>query len=745
MTDTTLIQKTAAILSCLLITTPLLAQLTGRVVERDGRPVILAGDRVLTSSYCDRFPWRNRMHERNKRFARVGVDLFQLNLRGDKPDGYTTAFWIDEDVYGDESASDDYATLERQAEAILEINPKAVFSIAFFAAPPLEFTKRHPEHMQTGDNGHRYRAASFASDLWLDGQCEMVRRLVTFCESRPWGNRVIGYVFIPHTEGLTEASAHGHPFDHSKVMQDAFARYLREKYQTDVAPTTVPTLAGWQADRKSWLTFTTPAQTQRYLDYFALQRDLLHRYVQRVTQTIKDAASRDVFVTVDAFKQMLQGWMIMDAFTARGDGMGFFDILLASGSYDVARSLDLPSVDGLMTPADYTARSMGWGFAPEGMGDSMVLRGKAMLFENDARSWIDDGFKYNQGAPRNVIEGRMALRRNFSAGISRGYFSHWCNVSTGFYDSDEVMQLIGEILPMRRRMATAPLPHNEHAIAMIIDDTASLYTDFTSGFQQLAVLQQRVHELARTGLPYRVYLLSDLKRDNFPRFRAYLFPNLLKVTPQRIALLREKVLRDGSIAIFGPGTGVTDGKTLSAAPASELLGMPLDLIERRAARRVLIHAGAHPAVAHVSYPIVYGDSYQFGPILQPPYELPKDVIELGKASVQYAHNTAGLILKETADAKIVFSLAMPMPAALLRSLALYGGCNPWSDIGDVVFATGNFVAVHSVKPGVRTITLPRRSRVVDMADDRVITENATTFTIELNAPDTRLFLLQDAR
>ena len=73
---------------------------------------------------------------------------------------------------------------------------------------------------------------------------------------------------------------------------------------------------------------------------------------------------------------------------------------------------------------------------------------------------------------------------------------------------------------------------------MIIDDESPLDGDFTSGFQHLAVLRQRVAGLALTGLPYRTYLLSDLERDDFPRYRAYLLPNLFRLTPHRISLIR---------------------------------------------------------------------------------------------------------------------------------------------------------------------------------------------------------------
>ena len=93
------------------------------------------------------------------------------------------------------------------------------------------------------------------------------------------------------------------------------------------------------------------------------------------------------------------------------------------------------------------------------------------------------------------------------------------------------------------------------------------------------------------------------------------------------------------------------------------------------------------------------------------------------------------------DYAVVFSMAVAIPASVLRSLALYAGCNPWSNLGDVVAANANLVAVHSIRPGKRTIHLPAAMTVTDAATGGSIAERASSFPAELAAPDTRVFLL----
>ena len=121
-------------------------------------------------------------------------------------------------------------------------------------------------------------------------------------------------------------------------------------------------------------------------------------------------------------------------------------------------------------------------------------------------------------------------------------------------------------------------------------------------------------------MPYRIYTLSDLNRDNFPNYKIYFFPNLFCVNDDVIALLRKKVLRDGNLAIFGPGTGITDGKILSAEPATRLLGVKMELVPRTTQRRVIVEeprGQANAIVRELSAGMTFGDSLAYGPTLVP--------------------------------------------------------------------------------------------------------------------------------
>ncbi len=737
-----------------------------KVIE--GRPVLEADGRALTAMYSETFP--DGMHERNRQMADAGVDCFMLCVRGGfEADWFTSWFWRDDGVYGDESDRADDFTLDRQAREIIAARPDALFMVRWALEAPKAWAEKHPDELQFSSAKGRRREASYASRLAAEGRAEAARGIVRYVESRPWAERVVAYLPYGQDEGATNLALQDSLFDESPAAIREFRRFLAARYVTDqalrsawndptvtIASAAIPSEREWMAEREGWLHWPKPCETTRYRDVFMAMREML--FFQRRTElaAVKETANRGVVVGTDALKQPMHGWLIRDAFEGLGTGMSYRNFLLGSGSVGVGPMLDAPELDALITPADYTARSCGFGFEPEGIGDSLVLRGKTIFVEDDARSWVTNE-RDTQGAWRTKAECRAGLLRNLAACSSRGFIPYWMNVGRGFFDHPDILSIIEEQIPVRRRLLTRPRVHTEHAIAMIIDDESPLDEDFTSGFQNLAVLRQRTDHLALTGIPYRVYLLSDLERDDFPVFRAYLLPDLFRLTPGRMRLIRNKLMRNGSVVICGPGTGMFEGQTRSAQPASGLFGIPMELDEKQVARRVLAHAGVHPALAALPCSEVYGDSYVYGPILQPPLVIEDpSVIELGKFSAWWGCNRAGLIIREfgagaagrgapaprgAGDCAVIFSMAAPVSAGVLRSLAIYGGCAPWSEAGDVVAADGRMVAIHGTRPGPRKIVLPEPMTVTDAVSGRVVARSARQFQANLASPDTAVFLL----
>jgi hypothetical protein len=155
---------------------------------------------------------------------------------------------------------------------------------------------------------------------------------VEFCESQPWGERVVAYFPLPYGEGTTPLTIAGKMFDVSPVNERAFAQWVKRKYRTVGAlrkawsdsqitfdkvriprdsqflarrASAVPTIAGKPIDDSGMFSATghkprmlglfhwiEAANMAREMDYCRFQREMLFRWVRTMIGAIKRAAHR---------------------------------------------------------------------------------------------------------------------------------------------------------------------------------------------------------------------------------------------------------------------------------------------------------------------------------------------------------------------------------------------------------------------------------------------------------------------
>jgi hypothetical protein len=753
---------------------------------------------VSQAVYLDRI-LRGDWEERIREFAASGVRFFHLISPHGGADFFDSAFWTDDGVYPVEDQVRFPYPLIRQAEFILSIQPDAHFLIDFGTSVPVAWSRKYPGEMQTDETGQTYREASFASERYLRDLAVYVRHFVKYCEGRVWGNRIIGYKILPYCEGLLPLTLAGKMFDCSEANTRAFVAWVSKRYRTVMRlrhawrdhsitfeKVRIPRDHEWLARREKeaplvrgqpiaadvlamngirrhegFFHWIEPAMAIREQDYCRFMRHNFLCWALTITRTIKStvaAIGRTRIVGIDATKQPMMGWEITSAFDGVGEGHDFPNMLMLSGSWGVSDLLDDKSLDFIWTPADYTARHVGCAYEAEGVVDSLVLRGKAMILENDSRCHVGAGVQ-EQGAFRDDAEVEAGLMRNAALTLSRGFQSYWCNVGSSYFHNTRIHRTIARVAAMLDRLNTMPHCETRDAVALILDDTSGLYEDFTSGYQYLSVVWQRVLGLAHCGVPYRIYLLDDLKKTSFPDYKVYLFPNLFRVDRRIMSLLYQKVLRNGNVAIFGPSTGITNGRYLGVQGAEELMGVSMELAFRTTQRHVLVQDRGHPISRELPANLIYGDSLTYGPLLLPKFDAFENdgAIPLGMAISCWFFNRVGLFIKEygrgaagngrrgprgSGDYAVVWSAAVPLPSSLLRAAARYAGCHVWCEEDDVIYASESIAAIHTTKAGERVLRLPTRRTVYDAVTNRLVGNNILEIKLHLKSPDTRIFTLE---
>lgn len=714
---------------------------------RAGKPIP-----AFCYNYCGAMEWKGA-REIISKFAANGCKVFMVPVRGGVENDYwTTPFWTDDGVFPDVTPEEAEHYVGEMVHEVLRAAPDALLWIRFGSSPPKRWREKHPGDLLLNSFGKVYDEASLASDSYNEQLGRFIENTVRFCERQPWGERVIGYLVYPLGEGTTQLTCDGYLFDRSPAMQAGFRAFLRrngrpeadvpddrdfhERGKTRYGEVSTDGKKLERIPRR--LHWPEPQETAVERDYCLYMRELTGRNFRTILSAVKRAAPNKL-AGIDAFKQTLLGWPLVARWVGdyQTHGGAMHPV---SGAFAMAELLDLPELDVVVTPHDYLHRGMGFGYEGEGIGDSVVAHGKLFFVEEDQRTFsLSEEGRWNY--LKDMKEAKAGLWRNLGSSLSRGYNTYPMDVCGPSFFMDDGIQ---DVLVARRVVHEAAVnwPRREvPCIVMVVDDSSVIHEDFTIGYQYLAVIHQRLYGLSRCGVPFRLHLFEDLARDDFPScHKVFLFPNLFHVTHDRLKLLREKVFRKGNVCIFGPASGITDGRRLSAESAIELTGIPLELVRKESPRFVTIDRFDHPVTEGFASRLDYGDSLPYGPLLVPRED--PEVRRLGGIQWPTARDGAGLVIREMGGWTSVFTCAVPLPAPLLRELARYSGTHIYSESDDdLVFADSCTLAVHSVRPGRRAIKLPKPSTVWDLIARRKLGEGLGEIRIAVNPPQTRLYHL----
>ena len=744
-----------------------------KIVRHKGRVLLSVGGKVMNQAiYCaldmGRAEYETVWRTALDRFAahRMGIYLVGVPHRWEKK-FELTPFW-DGDRISARPLHEPVEKMDGGPAYAIERDPEAWVMIRFSPRPPANWRERHPDELVMDRTGRRHLSPSLASRLYQDSAAEYCRCLIEFCESRPWGKRCLGYINYQLGEGTHDPLCSGWQYDYSPVMLARWREHLRTKYGSDTAlrkewgdpnaslesaEAPPEELDGPIKQVAGLLYWQARAQNQPMRDYLELVRDLYHEMLRKQTAASRKAAGPGKLLLFDTFKIPQQGWSLDGFFDMNASWpMVYPEVLSGSGNMDVAAYVRAdPDFDGLGAPYDYQARGAGGIFEPEALADSMVLRKRVFFVEQDIRTYA--GKVHNCGMMRNLKEFAAVTWRDLASALTRGFMNYMTDHNADYYSDPPMHRIVArqvEVLKESVRWPHETVP----GIAMILDDRAALETNGSGHVMNEAVMWEQKTGISRCGVPYRIYLLDDLRLPEFPEHRVFYFPNLYRVDDARLELLRRRVLRDGNVVVWGPGSGISDGETISAEWATRLTGFHFTSQPVNYQRRVQICDFTHPITAGLPSDTIFGSAIAYGPVLYPTDGLP-----LGWAWSKFGGDDTGLALKSfgrgargenapkarlaKGDYAALFTTAVPLPPALWRGIARFAGAHVYIEENDVLLADSSVVAVHSLKGGPRLIRLPSPRRVTDLITGRKISVRTDGIRVRLSAPDTRMFLLDD--
>lgn len=636
----------------------------------------------------------------------------------------------------------DFAAFDRQAEKNRRANPSAYYIWDLTVYPPPDFAKAFPDDMASDGTGDRTCVGRFswswASERGLAEIREMVARAIDYLEHSPYANRIIGYrVNSGFTiEWLGWDAKPGQVKDFSRPNAEAFRAFCAERYPALKDPH-VPDLAERKAlDARKDILW----DRAKHLNAIA--------YMEYNSEII----AKDLLAACGTAKETLAG---LGRRKLVGTYYGYTFFLNANGhdqrrghfALDYLLTHNDGRVDFLMSPQSYGQRRLG-----DTCGDmkpfaTLEMAGIKPIIEDDTRThnrhgpiWMGFHQTLNSEQTANI------LRRNGSVALCHGTSPYFYALSAGVeYDSPECAEVGKALLAAHKtilrdrvaRHAQVALVASEKSIVAMpgLHDrrpektgrkVQSYRADGSSVCEdeQLAVFNGEVfsaaHTLfARAGAPVDFLLAEDLKRRPGD-YRLYVFLNLFnydKETCAAVVKLRaagKTILwlyapgyqNDGTLASMEKLTGMafarTDGVTVAGVRVKSD-GRYMGLPEAKVAQAF------HPA-------------------------RPDEVLGT------YADGRPGLTRTRLGRSLNYFSGTWQLDLPFIREVEKAAGVFAYTENDDPIEANDAFVTLHARSPGVKTIRLPRKARVVtEVFSGRVVARNTDRFTFTATLHGSYLF------
>lgn len=650
-------------------------------------------------------------------------------------------------------------TIDRQMLGTLAADPNSQLMVAIDTTPPQWWLDQHPDECVKLNTGVISKE-SFASELYRKEVGEVLTRIIRYLMEQPYANNIVGFKITGGTTyewqwwGINgNSNVIG---DYSSAGLTAFRRWLREKYSSA------------EALRQAWgdasVTFETagvPDKAARTATtYGSVLSATENRHAIDYALFMGDMKTDAMLYFAEVAKKAVDNRLMVGTYAGYLLNVTNYDMASSTSQTSFQRILDSEYIDFITCPWLYSEREIGYSGDYMSAVDSVTAHGKLYIAEDDDRNHTTDMFdapdaRAAVGWTRTAEQTVETLKRNYAYAISKGCGLYLYSLSGTYFTDAQVQQLASQMM-QEMTLSQGLTRKSVSDVAVFYDEQSAAYmgysgSNLTDELLYKALLMYQRRELYSMGVPYDTYVLDDLEKGLVPEHKVNIMLSATQITPSERKAIEERLCKNGNVILWIFTAGLSDGETTDVANLSALTGMQMQLVsspdgQRKQLGTVEVSDYDHwltKGLADVSYGAIEYNT--LAPVIAVNDPTAR-VLGYHTAQNGWAENAAGLAVKEKNENGrqwvSIYSAVPCFPQALLRNILTHLGCHVYDETAsDVVYADNNYVAVHSLFGGDKTIRLPQRSTVYDVFTGEIVAQNVTEFTIRCEKSETRLFRL----
>lgn len=472
----------------------------------------------------------------------------------------------------------DYGQIDERVGFSLQSNPDAKIMLRVNLLLPRAWMEAHPgcEPLVYRDGKLlKWAETSGVQDIslmcedWLKDQTEELEKLLAYCESRPWGNRVIGIMVS------------------GEVTEEWFAWAANSQgvYYGDYSTHGIAAFKKWLEDNScnadtSLSPYAVPLPSQRKFPGVRFKPNTGEgRLAAAYSEFLNDFTAGIICHFASAVKRASHGRLLAGSLYGYVIQLAGDDRQSTAGHMGLQKYLECDDIDYICGIPWLNYRDPVNGFDTfVSAAESVYAHGKLVVNENDSFSVFHPFIwhkHYPGEKPGDKTGGAGLMHRStfaydFVRNNPRQYFSL---MATWHYDPD-MQKVLSELAGIEKEHIASDIDHTGcEEIAFMVDDHSYAWAEETSGYT-LETVSKVLHATGRTGAPVGTWILSDI--DKLPdRIKFVIVTNALCPTKETLRKLQNAIdaggrtfLIIGELGVYDPESGEKTDKALPVIPDS---------------------------------------------------------------------------------------------------------------------------------------------------------------------------------
>jgi hypothetical protein len=693
-------------------------------------------------------------------FIDAGFDIFNI-LDGGNP-------WVADSLY-DFQETDEYNLDKLISDFVFE-KPDAKIIVRLGYGYPRNFwwavENKDQQAVPHWRNFGR-KMPSYASLKWREEAGKALEITVRHLEEK-FGNNIIGYLpgngscgenfeQYAYTE-IADRFTNGYQMgDYSEPMQKAFRDYVKDKYKTIQAVN-----EAYKYNLQSFSELKIPDIDKRLNAGFGILRSV--RDEQAVID-FYEVLNRQVYETVAYFAKKVKEATNHKKLVFVFYGYNWVEqprggiTQCRSGHVNIEEMISNPDVDYIAAPYEYSFRQLEGVVSGQGAVGSVIRRGKQYLHEFDGSTYLKNCWPSEHHNPATPTESGNLLRRDMTKALMEGASLWFMDLAGGMFNSPEMINELKKTLTIGREIYFKAGINNRQ-VAVVLQSRDGFYYREGEALRAPLIQQFKQFELERMGLGYDDLMLEDLKYldpKSTEQYKVWIFPSAVHFDDAQLGLIKKHCMRNGNHILWVYAPGSVSEKGIDLQRMEQITGFKYGYTMDQGELAIKTIEGGSGYLAGRKSPVVYGTYGELSPDFINYYSSlrhypgsdvgfkvsPRFYVNEADEILGYipdiAGQPAGLAVKNMGNWVSVYSAAPLVPKFILRNIARVAGCHVFTDFPGQTYQSQNYVGFFAHETGNCKFKLPFRSRISDVYNKKLISEDADSFTINLQVNDAVLF------